>query len=204
MPDVPVDASSYFDPDDIATLAATEAGHYWHLARRKVLLEALPPSGPAARLLDIGCGPGTTTTFFNRQGHTVDYADVHAEGLVLARALATQELGADRTSQLRFHQFDICTDPVPAGYHGVLLLDVIEHLSDDVGALHNARAGLTTGDRLVVTVPAFPTSGRDSTRSHGTSAATRWRAPAPPSRPAVSRSSARRTSLHRSSSRRAR
>jgi SAM-dependent methyltransferase len=156
MTDSEVDARSYFEPEDIVALASFEAGHYWHLARRKVILDALPHVGRDARFLDIGCGPGTTTTFFNRHRHTVDYADVHPEGLSLARALATDELGSEAASRLRFVQLDICRDPVPSGYAGVLLLDVIEHLPDDVAALRNVRSGLTAGDHLVVTVPAFP------------------------------------------------
>lgn len=151
-----VDVRSYFEPEDLVALASFEAGHYWHLARRKVILDALPRVGPEARLLDIGCGPGTTTTFFNLHGHTVDYADVHPEGLSLSRALANQELGAEAASRLRFVQLDICRDPMPDGYAGVLLLDVIEHLPDDGAALRTVRSGLTAGDHLVVTVPAFP------------------------------------------------
>jgi SAM-dependent methyltransferase len=154
--DSPVDVRSYFEPEDVATLAAFEGRHYWHLARRKVVLDALPRVGRNARLLDIGCGPGTTTTFFNGHRHTVDYADVHPEALSLARALAIHELGSEPASRLRFLQLDICRDPVPSGYAGVLLLDVIEHLPDDVSALRNVRSGLTVGDHLVVTVPAFP------------------------------------------------
>ena len=80
----------------------------------------------------------------------------HPEALSLSRALANQELGAEAASRLRFLQLDICRDPVPSGYAGVLLLDVIEHLPDDVAALRNVRSGLTAGDHLVVTVPAFP------------------------------------------------
>ncbi len=156
MTDSDVDVRSYMEPEDIAAIAAFEAGHYWHLARRKVVLDALPRVGPEGRLLDIGCGPGTTTTFFNRHRHTVDYADVHLEALSLSRALANRELGAEAASRLRFLQLDICRDPVPSGYAGVLLLDVIEHLPDDVAALRNVRSGLTAGDHLVVTVPAFP------------------------------------------------
>jgi SAM-dependent methyltransferase len=156
MDEPEVDRRSYFEPDDVATLAATEGSHYWHLARCKVILDALPRVGGDARLLDIGCGPGTTTTFFNGNGFTVDYADVHPEALTLARSLAEAELGADATSRLRFLQLDICRDPVPSGYAGVLLLDVIEHLPDDIAALRNVRSGLNPGDRLVVTVPAFP------------------------------------------------
>jgi SAM-dependent methyltransferase len=156
MTEPDVDARSYFEPEDLTTLAATEGSHYWHLARRKVVLDALPAVGPGARLLDIGCGPGTTTTFFNQHGYTVDYADVHPEALSLARTLATQELGADAVSRLRFLQLDIFRDTMPTGYAGVLLLDVIEHLPDDVAALRSVRTGLTAGDHLVVTVPAFP------------------------------------------------
>jgi SAM-dependent methyltransferase len=156
MSDSDVDARSYFEPEDIAALGTFESGHYWHLARRKVILDALARVRSDARLIDIGCGPGTTTTFFNGHGHTVDYADVHPEGLTISRALANRELGPEATARLRFVQLDICADPLPPGYAGVLLLDVIEHLPDDVGALRNVRAGLAAGDRLVVTVPAFP------------------------------------------------
>jgi SAM-dependent methyltransferase len=151
-----VDVRSYFEPEDIAALGTFESGHYWHLARRKVVLDALPRVANDARLLDIGCGPGTTTTFFNAHGHTVDYADVHHEALSISRALAERELGTDAVARLRFRQLDICRDPVPSGYAGILLLDVIEHLPDDIGALRSVRAGLTPGDHLVVTVPAFP------------------------------------------------
>jgi SAM-dependent methyltransferase len=151
-----IDVRSYFEPEDLATLAASEGGHYWHLARRKIILDALPRPREGDRLLDIGCGPGTTATYFNGHGHTVDYADVHPEALHLARAVAAQQLGAEATAELRFRTVDICRDPVPAGYAGVLLLDVIEHLPDDVGALRNVRSGLEAGDLLVVTVPAFP------------------------------------------------
>jgi SAM-dependent methyltransferase len=151
-----VDVTSYFAPDDIAALATFEAGHYWHLARRKVVLEALPRVEPGARMIDIGCGPGTTTTFLNRHRPPIDYADVHGEAATLARSLAIQELGADASSKLRFLTFDIAVEPMPDGYHGALLLDVIEHLPDDVGALRNVRTGLQRGDGLLVTVPAFP------------------------------------------------
>ena len=141
-----VDVRSYFEPEDITSLGAFEARHYWHLARRKVILDALPRVASDARLIDIGCGPG----------NTVDYADVHPEALRLSRALAHRELGAEAAARLQFRQLDICRDDLPGGYAGVLLLDVIEHLPDDVAALRRVRSGLTSGDHLLVTVPAFP------------------------------------------------
>ena len=134
---------SYFNPDELKHLASYEGDHYWHLARRELIdlvLRGLS-SGPA---LDVGCGPGTLTTFLNERGHRVDYADVHPEALRLARVSAPN----DR----EFLELDIVT-AVPPRYATILLLDVIEHLSDDVAALRNARAAC---DRVLVTVPAFP------------------------------------------------
>jgi SAM-dependent methyltransferase len=156
MTDPDVDVRSYMEPEDIAAIGAFEDKHYWHLARRNVILDALPRVGPDDRFLDIGCGPGTATTFFNANGRTVDYADVHAEALNISRERATRELGTEAASRLRFLQLNIVTDPVPTGYAGLLLLDVIEHLPDDLGALQNARASLEPGAHLVLTVPAFP------------------------------------------------
>ena len=50
----------------------------------------------------------------------------------------------------------------------MLLLDVIEHLEDDVAALQAARRLLTEGGVLVVTVPAYPWlwSGHDAALGH--------------------------------------
>jgi len=58
---------------------------------------------------------------------------------------------------------------VPPGWaDAVLLLDVIEHLDDDVAALETARRALRPGGLLVITVPAYRWlwSGHDVALGH--------------------------------------
>jgi len=58
---------------------------------------------------------------------------------------------------------------VPPGWaEVVLLLDVIEHVDDDVAALRAARAAVGEGGLLVVTVPAYQWlwSGHDEVLGH--------------------------------------
>jgi SAM-dependent methyltransferase len=145
----------YFDPAEFETRAWLEDVHYWHLARREVILDALQRYAESTtNLLDVGCGVGTVATFLNQHGYHVDYADVHPEALSAARARADAH-GGEALADRRFLRLDIFRDPIPEGYGGLLLLDVIEHLPDDVAALNSARAALSPGGLLVVTVPAF-------------------------------------------------
>jgi SAM-dependent methyltransferase len=157
----PVDADSYFDPREFLTRGKLEDEQYWHVHRRQVILQtlerAMPPERARGRLLELGCGAGTVTTYLNAHGYRVDYADVHAEALDVARSRAASRLGAG-ARDLRFLRLDVCQDDLPKGYGGALLFDVLEHLPDDEAALGRVRAALEPGDGglLIFTVPAFP------------------------------------------------
>ena len=149
----------YFDPKEFRVRAKLEDEHYWHRHRREVLLRVLrevqPDPGP--RLIELGCGAGTVATHFNRAGYHVDYGDIHAEGLEVARERAARALGP-AVRERRFFRIDV-TRQVPDGdYRGIFLLDVIEHLPDDDAVLANLRPKLLEageGAFLFVTVPAF-------------------------------------------------
>jgi SAM-dependent methyltransferase len=152
--------TAYFDPSELALRGDLEATHWWHLHRREVIrreLARLAPPREGLRLAEIGCGLGTVATHLVASGWVVDYVDVFDEALQLARARAHARLGA-RADELRFVRGDHTEGAPVSGVDGVLLLDVIEHLPDDVGALANARAALGPGDGtfVLVTVPAFP------------------------------------------------
>jgi SAM-dependent methyltransferase len=148
----------WFEGGEFEARARMERTHYWHVHRRRLILALLRRHAPAAAgpLLDLGCGVGTVATHLNQHGYEVDYADVYARALELAAEGARQTLGP-RAEARCFLRVD-ATRAVPRrGHAGVLLLDVIEHLPDDVGALRNVRAALEgTPDAFVlVTVPAF-------------------------------------------------
>ncbi len=154
------DGDSYFDHREFAARASMEDEHYWHLARREVLLQTLQTvvTNHNAPILEIGCGAGTVATFLNEHGYRVDYADVHRDALVLARARARARLAEDVRGR-RFLRMDVCHDEIPDGYDTIMLLDVIEHLPDDAGVLTRVRRALDRPGRpglLVLTVPAFP------------------------------------------------
>lgn len=145
-----------FSEAEFELRADMELSHYWHLHRREVIRDELERGGVSreSRLIEIGCGIGTQATYLNEQGFSVDYADIHKSALSIARQKATQALG-ERSSARRFLRVDITRAPLGPGYDGVLLLDVLEHLDDDVTALTNATSDLPPGAPVLFTVPAF-------------------------------------------------
>jgi SAM-dependent methyltransferase len=153
------DGDRYFDPAEFAARDASEERHYWHLHRRRVIARALGRLAPrpGARLLDLGCGVGTVATHLNAAGYVVDYADVHPEALDRARRRARERLGA-AAEERRYLRLDV-TREAPPPYHGILCLDVLEHLPDDLGVLRRIASSLTAAGPaafLLLTVPAFP------------------------------------------------
>jgi SAM-dependent methyltransferase len=165
------DLDSYFDRREFETRAWMEDQHYWHRHRKSVILQTLRAHCPAQDrpLIELGCGAGTVATFLNQEGYRVDYCDIHAEGLRLARQRLPKAV-AERQPPPRFFRTDI-TRRLPEGdYQGYLLLDVLEHLPDDHGVMRAVQERLlATAGRLaqpavdggiqgfvLLTVPAFP------------------------------------------------
>src|SRR5262249_852529 len=123
-------------------------------------LQTLQRAGipPGARLIDLGCGVGTVATYLNENGYRVDYADVHQEALDRARHRARERLGGAAEGRL-FLRLDLTRQSPPPDSAGVLLLDVLEHLPDDLGVLRRVRQSLARSGPeacLLLTVPAFP------------------------------------------------
>lgn len=136
------------DPEFGARYAVLYRHHWWWRAREArivELLEELAPSGGFGRILDVGCGDGlffpSLRRFGEVEGIEVDAALVSAEG----RAGGHIHVGPFDRSYKTDHRFGLIT-----------LLDVIEHLDDDAGALAYAAELLDPGGVLVVTVPALP------------------------------------------------
>ena len=136
--------------------------HWWYVARRDVLHDLIareikPPKD--ARILEIGCGTGHNLAmlaqFGSVEGHELDPAS-----RALAAARFGPVIGSARLPEL---------DEVPErAYDLVALLDVLEHVEDDVAALASIALRLRSGGRMLVTVPQHPFlwSGHDVANHH--------------------------------------
>lgn len=161
----------YFDRREFEIRSWLEEQHYWYRYRKTVILEILQGHGTdrSRPLVDLGCGAGVVATYLNQHGYRVDYADVHTEALHFARQCFEAALGT-QAPMPRFIRVDVTRGFPLDDYHGYLLLDVLEHLPDDLAvmrALHGrmrdtaarqAQTGCGPGNRdfVLFTVPAFP------------------------------------------------
>ena len=103
---------------------------------------------PTPRLiLDLGCGTGYMTEVLSRNGHRVVGTDLRPEGLFSAREISSDAflVQADATHlPIKDNQFD-----------GALVLDVLEHVDDQILSSELCRI-LRPGGSAIVAVPAFP------------------------------------------------
>ena len=131
-------------------MAELDQVHWWYRARREILADLIarriaPPRD--ARILEVGCGTGHNLEMLRRFGRV--------EGIEVdpaARQLASLRLGQP-----------IMDAPLPTlpgvpdrAYDMVAILDVIEHIEEDVAGMRALAGKLKPGARMLITVPAFP------------------------------------------------
>ena len=130
-------------------MAEIDGEHWWFVARRNIITRLLKRHLPGRplRILEVGCGTGSNIAMLREFG-SVEAIEPD-DG---ARAIAAARTGAE-----------IQGGYLPAGvelqdgaYDLIILLDVLEHIPDDVGALQALRSKLAPGGKLVLTVPAMP------------------------------------------------
>ena len=130
-------------------MAAHDSTHWWYRARRDILHDLLVRAKlpPTARILEIGCGTGHNLPMLGQFG-TVEAIEIDPA----ARAIASERLGRPAGDA-----------PLPTlpgiergAYDLVAVLDVIEHIADDVAALRAIADTLKPGGRILATVPAHP------------------------------------------------
>ena len=137
-------------PDAYLTMADTEASHWWFRGRRDILATvlaglALPPD---ASILEIGAGTGGNLAMLSQFGKV---SAVEMDGIAL-------QLAREKTADLYDIRCGRCPDdmPFPEGsFDLVCLLDCLEHIADDGGALDCAARMLKPGGAVLVTVPAY-------------------------------------------------
>jgi SAM-dependent methyltransferase len=122
-----------------------EESHWWFVGKR-LILRALFDSYPKGlRFLDLGCGTGGILRDWMGD-NTCLGVDRSPLALKICKKNGFGSLVRGDLTQLplRPDSFDI-----------VMLMDVIEHLPDDVGFLRDVSRVCSKGGRVVIAVPAF-------------------------------------------------
>lgn len=127
-----------------------EERHWWHRAKRQLVLEAISRFSPSSdkrklKILDIGCGTGKNIEVFQQ------FADAYGVDISLEALKFCQKRGlnniklVDVESKLPFkdNTFDIVT-----------MLDVLEHIEEKT-VLKEINRVLKPGGNVYVSVPAF-------------------------------------------------
>jgi SAM-dependent methyltransferase len=143
-------------------MAELDQHHWWFRARRRILEEVIvrlakPPK--EARVLEVGCGTGHNLAMLTKFGE-LDASELD----FAARTLSTKRLGREvkeaklpDLSMFKRNEYDL-----------VALLDVLEHVPDDLGSLRAIHRRLKPGGALLLTVPANPWmwSAHDAAHHH--------------------------------------
>ena len=129
-------------------MAAHDSTHWWYRARRDILSDYLGRYGGLpkdARILEIGCGTGHNLPMLAKFG-SVEAIEIDPA----ARGIASERLGRP-----------VGDAPLPelpgverGAYDLVAVLDVVEHIEDDVAALAAMKSLLKPGGKILIAVPA--------------------------------------------------
>ena len=129
-------------------MAEHDSTHWWYRARRDILADFITREGHLprqARILEIGCGTGHNLPMLASFG-TVDAIEIDPA----ARDIASQRLG----KPVGAAPLPSLTDVPKGQYDLIAVLDVVEHIEDDIAALRAMRERLAPGGRILITVPA--------------------------------------------------
>jgi SAM-dependent methyltransferase len=142
-------------------MAEIDRDHWWFVGRRRILtalIERFRPKVGPLRILEVGCGTGSNIAMLQQFG-TVDAIepDDHARAFAANRTGLAIKGGYLPDVALEDGHYDL-----------IVLLDVLEHIPDDTGALIALRSKLAPGGRLLLAVPAMPSlwSGHDVAHHH--------------------------------------
>lgn len=128
--------------------AIAGVNHFWMQWRFKEIKKILSKVDPKkGKILEIGCGSGTVIKQFSQDmGIQVDGCDLNEYALKQVKGV--------KSNVFCYNIFDHHPDMMNK-YSGIFLLDVIEHIDDDVAFLNASVKHIKKGDWVVVNVPAY-------------------------------------------------
>lgn len=124
--------------------------HWWFVGRRRIvaqLIKRFVPLPSGARVLEAGCGYGGNLEMLGELGE-VQAFEFDDDARAYAASLLRRSVPFGRL-------------PDAIGFENerfnlIAMLDVLEHIDDDLGSLCTLRDRLAPGGSLLLTVPAVP------------------------------------------------
>ncbi len=143
-------------------MAELDQDHWWFLARRRILkrlIENIVRPPKKAHILELGCGTGHNLAMLKTFG-SLEASELDR----CARALANKRLPG-KVKNAKLPDLSMFRRN---GYDLIALLDVLEHVPDDLASLRSIHMRLKPGGALVLTVPANPWmwSAHDTAHHH--------------------------------------
>ena len=129
-------------------MAAHDSTHWWYRARRDILADYLTRYGALpkdAKILEIGCGTGHNLPMLAEFGD-IDAIEIDPAAREIASERLGKPVGAAPLPEL---------PGVPRKHYDLIaVLDVVEHIEDDVAALKAMADCLAPGGKILIAVPA--------------------------------------------------
>lgn len=137
-----------FDASTFEFLSEMEQKHFWHIGRRKIILNVLRRNIPnlgESRMLEIGCGNGSILDYLKQDGLNIEGGDIFVEGLRFCQ---------QRMGSVALYQLDVMALPFYNDFDIIGIFDVLEHIDNDEKALLEISLALKPKGNLILTVPA--------------------------------------------------
>lgn len=143
-------------------MAELDQDHWWFLARRRILkrlIERVVRPPEKAKILEVGCGTGHNLPMLKAFG-SLEASELDR----CARAVASKRLPR-KVKEAKLPDLSMFKRN---GYDLIALLDVLEHVPDDLASLRAIHMRLKPGGTLLLTVPANPWmwSAHDAAHHH--------------------------------------
>ncbi len=151
------------NPEEYGRMHELETHYWWFVGRRAIISNLLKEAATQRKqndlkILDIGCGTGANLPML-RAAATAKGRVVGVDFSELALAFAGSNLDSQTTNDqasVGLSQADALHLPFADGsFDVVTMLDVLEHLEDDAGALCEVQRVLRPGGAYVWSVPAY-------------------------------------------------
>lgn len=157
-----------YSEQDFFILAKMQERHFWYRGRHRFLLKSvnryLHKSGQPLSGIDLGGGTGGWLNYLAKHRPEGFKHLALADSSLVALTLAASVLPQNTER----YQIDLMQLQMREEWDAAFLLDVIEHLPDDLRAMQQAREAIKPGGYLFVTAPSFSQfwSYNDETVNH--------------------------------------